>query len=122
MRSVVLIPKQAAEEGRENPKIGELKERLIGAFQRLFSGVANKNPPDRGSFGTARIKLKPNLTIYRDMEYQLQGDLDELMKKLLAEFIERGWIEPSNSEWASPAPSCPRRRRASADLWCSIGA
>ena len=60
MRSVVSIPKQAAEEAQENPKVAELKERLINAYPRLFSGVANKNPPDRGRFGTARIKLKPN--------------------------------------------------------------
>ena len=48
VRSVVSIPKQAAEEAQENPKVAELKERLINAYPRLFSGVANKNPPDRG--------------------------------------------------------------------------
>ena len=103
VRSVVSILKQAAEEAQENPKVTQLKERLINAYPRLFSGVANKNPPDRGRFGTAKIKLKPNPKIYRHREYQLQGDRAEAMKKLLAEFIERGWIEPSDSEWASPA-------------------
>ena len=57
VRSVVPIPKQAAEEAQENPKVAKLKERLINAYPWLFSGVANKNPPDRGRFGTARIKL-----------------------------------------------------------------
>ena len=95
VRSVVSIPKQAAEEAQENPKVTELKERLINAYPRLFSGVPNKNPPDRGRFGTAKIKLKPNPKIYRHREYRLQGDRAEAMKKLLAEFIERGWIEPS---------------------------
>ena len=57
VRSVVSIPKQAAEEAQENPKVAKLKERLINAYPRLFSGVANKNPPDRGRFGTAKIKL-----------------------------------------------------------------
>ena len=60
VRSVVSIPKQAAEVVQENPKVAELKERLINAYSRLFSSVANKDPPDRGRFGTARIKLKPN--------------------------------------------------------------
>ena len=109
VRSVVSIPKQAAEEAQENPKVAELKERLINGYPRLFSGVANKNPPDRGRFGTARIKLKPNPKIYRHQEYQLQGDRAEAMKKLLAEFIERGWIEPSDSEWASPAFIVPKK-------------
>ena len=103
VRSVVSIPNQAAEEAQENPKVAELKERLVHAYPRLFSGIANKNPPDRGRFGTARIKLKPTPKIYRHREYQLQGDQAEAMKKLLAEFIQRGWIEPSDSEWASPA-------------------
>ena len=58
MRSVVSITKQAAEEAQENPKVAGLKERLISAYPRLFSGVANKKPPDRGRFGTARIKLR----------------------------------------------------------------
>ena len=111
MRSVVSMPKQAAEEAQENPKVAELKERLINAYLRLFSGVANKHPRDRGRFGTARIKLKPNPKIYRHREYQLQGDRAEAMKKLLAEFIERGWIEPSDSEWASQAFIVPKKEK-----------
>ena len=111
VRSVVSIPKQAAEEAQENQKVAELKERLINAYPRLFSGVANKNPPDRGRFGTAKIKLKPNPKIYRHREYQLQGDRAEAMRKLLAEFIERGWIEPSDREWASPAFIVPKKEK-----------
>ena len=111
MRLVVSIPKQAAEQAQENLKVAELKEELINAYPRLFSGVTNKNPPDRGRFGTARIKLKPNPKIYRHREYQLQGDRAEAMKKLSAEFIERGWIEPSDSEWASPAFIVPKKEK-----------
>ena len=111
VRSVVSIPKQAAEDAQENPKVAERKERLINAYQRPFSGVANKNPPDRGRFGTARIKLKPNSKIYCHREYQLQGDRAEAMKKLLAEIIERGWIEPSDSGWASPAFFGPKKEK-----------
>ena len=109
---VVSIPKQAAEEAQDNPKVAELEERLVYAYPRLFSRVANKNPPDRGRLGTARIKLKPNPKIYRHREYQLQGDRAEAMKKLLAEFIERGWIEPSDSEWASPAFVVPKKEKS----------
>ena len=73
--------------------MAELMERLIAAYPRLFSGVANKNPPDCGRFGTARIKLTPNPKIYRHREYQLQGNRRGAMKKLSAEFIERPQIE-----------------------------
>ena len=111
VRLVVWIPKQATEEAQENPKVAELKERLINAYPRLFSGVANKNPPDRWRFGTGRIKLKPNPKIYRHREYQLQGDQAKAMKEWLAEFIERGCIEPSESEWASPAFIVPKKEK-----------
>ena len=121
VRSVVSIPKQAAEEAQENPKVAELKERLINAYPRLFSGVANKNPPDRGRFGTARIKLKPNPKIYRHREYQLQGDRAEAMKKLLAEFIERGGSNPPTVSGPAQPSSCPRRRRASGGWWWITG-
>ena len=84
VRSVVSIPKQGAEEAQENPKVAGLKEELINAYPQLSSGVANKKFPDRGRFGTARIKLKPNPNIYRHREYQLQGDRAEAMKKLLS--------------------------------------
>ena len=70
---------------------------------RLFSGVANKNPPDRGRFDTARNKLKPNSKVYQHPDYELQGEGAETMKKLSKEFIECGCIELSDSEWASPA-------------------
>ena len=33
------------------------------------------------------------------------------MKKLLKEFIERGWIEPSDSEWTSPAFIVPKKEK-----------
>ena len=87
--SVVTVPTAAAQEARENTRVDELQERLVKDYPRLFSGVANKNPPDRGRFGNARIKSKPNPKVYRHREYQLQGERAEAMKKLLKEFIER---------------------------------
>ena len=74
VKSVVSIPRQAAEEAKENRKVAELKDRLIEAYPRLFSGVANKNNPHRGKYGRAKIKLTPNSKIYRHREYQLQRE------------------------------------------------
>ena len=108
---VVTVPTAAAQEARENPRVDELRERLVKDYPRLFSGVANKNPPDRGPIGTARIKLKLNPKVYLHGEYQLQGERAEAMKKLLKKFIERGWIGPSDSEWASPAFIVPKKEK-----------
>ena len=111
VKSVVSIPRQAAEEAKENPKVAQLRDRLIEAYPRLFSGFPNKNSPDRGNLGTAKIKLKSNPKTYRHGEYQLQGERAEAIKKLLMEFIERGWIEPSESEWASPVFIVPKKEK-----------
>ena len=111
VKSVIPIPRQVAEEAKQDRKVAELRDRLIEAYSRLYSGVANRNPPDRGKYGTAKIKLKPNPKIYRHREYQLQEEQAEAMKKLLKEFIERGWIEPSDSKWASPAFIVPKKEK-----------
>ena len=108
LKSVVSIPRQAAEEAKEDPKVAELKNRPIEAYSQLLSAGANKNHPDRGESGTPKIKLEPNPKYYRHREYQLQGEQAEAMKKLLIKFIEPGWLEPSFSEWASPAFIVPK--------------
>ena len=107
LKLVVSIPWQAAEEAKENQKVAELKDTLFEVHPRPFTGVANKNPPDRGKYGTAKIKLKPHPKFYCHREYQLQGEQAEAMKKLMMEFIERGWIEDSES--ASPAFIVPKK-------------
>ena len=42
------------------------------------------------------------------------------MKKLLKEFIERGWIEPPDSERTSPAFIAPKKGRGERGGWWSI--
>ena len=96
------------------PKVLQLVERLVKDCPRLFSGVANKNPADRGRLGTAKIKLKPNLKVYRYREYQPQNERAKAVKTLLRKFIECEWIEPSDSEWAGPAFILPREEK---DKW-----
>ena len=109
VKSVVSIPRQAAEETNENPKVAKLKDRLIEIHARLFSGVANKGPPKRRKFGTAKIKLKLNPKIYGHREHQRPEERAEAIKKLLMKFIESGWIESSDCEWASPAFIVPKK-------------
>ena len=82
MKSVVSIPRQAAEDAKENPKAAELKKSLIEPFPQLFSGVAKKTPPDRGKFSAAKIKRKPDPKMCRHREYEFQGERAEAMKKL----------------------------------------
>ena len=80
MKPVLSIPRQAVEEAKENVKVAGLKDRLIEAYPQLFSGIANKDPPDCGKFGTAKIKVKPNPKTNRHEGYQLQEERAEAMK------------------------------------------
>ena len=109
--SVVTVPTAAAQEARGNQRVDELPERLVKEYPCLFSGVANKNPPDRGQFGTAGIKLKPNPKVYGHREYQLQSEWRDATKTLFKDVFERRWMQGLDSEWASPAFIMPKKAK-----------
>ena len=109
IRSVVTVPPAAAATASEDPKVVTARAQILSEFSNVLSGTPSKCPPVRGDYGEARIKLIPNPKPVRKRELQLQGDRRAGMEKLLQEFIERGWMEPSNSEWASPAFVVPKK-------------
>ena len=39
----------------------------------------------------------------------MRGEREQAVIKILKEFIERGWIEPCSSEWASPRFVVPKK-------------
>ena len=119
VKSVVPIPRQAAEEAKASPKVAELRDRLIDAYPRLFSAIANKNPPDHGKFGTAKIKLKPNPKISRHREYQLEGERVEGMKKLLMELMSVVGLNPPMMSVQAWPSAFQKRRRVNRD-WLLI--
>ena len=47
--------------------------------------------------------------MYRHREFALRGERKEAMEKILRDFIERGWLEPCHSEWASPCFVVPKK-------------
>ena len=63
----------------------------------------------RGPYGEAKIRLKSDPRVYRHREFALRGERKEAMEKILREFIERGWLEPCHSEWASPCFVVPQK-------------
>ena len=66
-------------------------------------------PPVRGRYGEAKIRLKPDPSVYRHREFALRGKRKEAMEKIILEFIERGWRKPCHSEWASPCFVVPKK-------------
>ena len=100
--SVVQVPSRAKSESDECFKIQTLRARLKQKYGDTFvSGKPVFPPPVRGPWGEAQIRLKPDPHVYRHREFALRGERKEAMEKILREFIDRGWLEPCHSEWAS---------------------
>ena len=108
--SVVQVPRQAKAESEECPKIQALRTRLKQKYGETFTnGKPVFPPPVGGPYGEAKIRLKPDLRVYRHRVFALRGERKEAMEKILREFIERGWLECCHSEWASPCFVVPKK-------------
>ena len=107
---MVQVPGKAKAESNECPKIQALRARLKQKYgETFFSGKPVFPPPVRGPYGEAKIRLKPDPRVYRHREFALRGERKEAMEKILREFIERGWLEPCHSKWASPCFVIPKK-------------
>ena len=107
---MVQVPGKAKAESDECPKIQALRARLKQKYgETFFSGKPVFPPTVQGPYGEAKIRLKPDPRVYRHRELSLRGERKEAMEKILREFIERGWLEPCHSEWASPCFVVPKK-------------
>ena len=103
MSSVFHVPGKAKAESDECQKIQALRARLKQKYGDTFlSGKPVFPPPVRGPYREAKTPLKPDPRVYRHQEFALRGERKEVIEKILREFINRGWLEPCHSKWASP--------------------
>ena len=65
--------------------------------------------PLRGPYGEAKIPLKLNPCVYRHRELALKDERKEAIEKIPQEVIDRGWLEPCHSQWASPCIVIPKK-------------
>ena len=87
-----------------------LRARLNQKYgETFFSGKPVFPSPVRGPYGEAKIRLKQDPRVYRHREFALRRERKEAMEKILRDFIERGWLEPCHSEWASPCFVVPKK-------------
>ena len=92
-------------------KIDEAIQKGKNEFQSdVLSGKLPRDTPIRGPFGLAKINLRAGATPKRQRCFQLAGEGAEAVKKTIEEFKERGWIEPSFSEWGAPAFVVPKKQ------------
>ena len=111
VKSVVKILKKEGEEKQHiTRKTEEAKSKLLAEFAKdVLSGKLQKDPPVRGPFGMARIELMPGAAPRRQRSFKMVGEREEALKEILEDYIKRGWLEPSFSEWGSPCFVVPKK-------------
>ena len=104
VRSMVQVQTKAKACADSDPRVQALRKKINGDIgKNFFSGKPTKDPPIPGAYGKAKICLRHPDKVFRPRESALKGDRLEGMKAKLKEFMERGWLEPCTSDWASPA-------------------
>ena len=63
-------------------------------FGDILTGKSCQTPPVRGAFGEATLPLKQGYQPGRHRDFQMKGERELAMIKILKEFIEQGWMEP----------------------------
>ena len=58
----------------------------------------------------AHIEVKPGSQPKRQRAFQQQGERAAALKLIIEEYIDRGWIEPSHSDWGAPAFVVPKKQ------------
>ena len=90
--------------------VEEHKAAILKEFGRdVLSGKLVKDPPVRGPYGLAKIVLREGAMPRRQRGFQLTGEREKAVVNIVGEFVERGWLEPSYSEWASTAFVVPKK-------------
>ena len=94
------------ESTEEHPGAKPFIEKLEKMYQDVLHQVTlakDVNPSLRGPFGVARIELQDGAVPQKRKPFRMLGEKEEAFKVLIKKFLERGWIEPSDSEWGSQA-------------------
>ena len=66
------------------------------------------NPSIRGPFGVAKIELKDTGRPLARKPFRTLGLREEALKVIIDKYLDRGWIQPSKSEWAAQAFVVPK--------------
>ena len=99
--SGVNVPKEAKSLA-DHPKYKAKMEEIFKVSGDVLSGEPCQNPLMRGTFGEATKPLKQGYQPRCHRAFQMKGEREQAMIKILKEFIERGSIEPCSSKWGSP--------------------
>ena len=90
--------------------VASVRSGIVEKFKcDVLSGTLHKDPPVRGPYGEASINLKAGAKPKRMRGFQVHGPKAEALEKMVEDFTEIGWLEPSYSEWGSAAFVVPKK-------------
>ena len=85
------------------------KAEILKEYGRdVLSRKLVKDPPIGGPCGGAKIVVRQGSTPRRQRVIQLKGEREKAVIKIVEDFVDRGWLEPSYLEWASTAFVVPK--------------
>ena len=91
------------------PGAEKMRERLTTKYADTLSGKTLKDPPVRGPFGEAKLFLREEGRPRRQRGFRAFGEKERaLIDHCTKNRDERGWLEPSTSEWSSPPFPVPK--------------
>ena len=94
------------ESTEEHPEAKPFMEAINRDYEDVLHRVTlarDVDPELRGPYGVAVIELKDGAIPQQRKPFRMIGEKEEAFRALIAKFLERGWIEPTNSEWGSQA-------------------
>ena len=94
----------------QDGKVKEWVDALVEEFKEsVFSAEVVLDKPVRGPFGEATIELKPDAQPVKQRPYQMHGERREALAGMVDDFVRKGYLEPGQSAWNSPAFPVPKK-------------
>ena len=113
MYSVIESTEEHSEAG---PFIAEIQRRYPDVLQQVTL-AKDVDPKVRGNFGLARIELQEGALPQKRKPCRMIGEKEEAFRALIQKFLDRGWIEPTDSEWGSQAFLVSKPSTNKQDAW-----
>ena len=83
-------------------------ERLFHAELHVPKLARDVDPEVRGPHGVARIELIDDARPCAKKPFRTLGEREAALRAIIDKYVDRGWIQPSRSEWAAQAFIVPK--------------
>jgi len=99
----------------QNPQATTFVNKILRQFDselHVPKLARDVNPANRGFYGKATIEPKDNARPMVRKPFRTLGEREEALRGIIDNYLDRGWIRPSQSEWAAQAFVVPKPESA----------